>query len=1058
MSSTSVPTTMRAWQYSTASGGIEKNLVLNPSAPVPTISSRLGDSELLIRVLAASLNPADYKTAELGAISHFVVRHPATPGMDFCGRVVQTTRTVDDFAIGDLVFGRIDLTQHGTLAEYIVAPTKACAHVPDGVSVEEAAAVGVAGLTEYQAMAPNVKPGDKIFINGGSGGTGTFGVQIAKALGCHVTTTCSPGKIDLCRSLGADEIINYTATDVAETLRAKGQVFSLVVDNVGTPANLYKAADDFLLPQGRFVQVGAPLSLSTATSIASRFLVPSFLGGGKRHFQMFVLQNNPEHLKQLGKWIAEKKIRVVIDQVYDMEHVPKAFEVLKQGKSAGKLVVPQTQNVADRLKTPDLRCRSLEASACFLSETLRKLCTEDQLALLDAIDKLRLQGLSNYVSLPQIIVCGDQSNLCTRFPTELVLRRAPHFSAHASIIPHESRTESEQLALRNFREELSGFDALPDLIESAKLAMGITPHRAFAPDILRVEITGPDRPHLTIVDLPGLIHSETKNQTRSDVDLVQNLVRSYMKESRCIILAVVSAKNDFANQVILKLAREADEDGNRTLGVITKPDTLVPGGDSEAMYISLAKNQQVAFRHGWHVVKNMDSEKGTWTHAERDAEEAMFFSTGSWASLPSSSLGIEELRYRLSRVLLGQIAAELPSLMAEMENIAKTSRARLDELGDPRATQREQRAYLLQVSHTFQRLVTTSRLRAIIQNVNEVFANEMRTKGHYREIVAKPPEKGAKKSKSGTPIPITRNDFIAHIEQLMHRNRGCELPGTFSPLFVRELFREQSQPWESIVRQHVEKVWNAARNFIEIVVKFAADDTTAKSLKLEVIDPAMKRIWESMGNKVLELLYPRENGHPITYDQDFVQTLEELRRERRHQEVEQILCEYFRVSKLDKYLFEDTYDLAALAQNLVSSAEPDVKRAAADDLLDCLNAYYKVALKRFVDDVAVEVIEGQLATVLRDILSPTSVFKMPSNQVARIAGETEEIRTEREQLERQLDVLSNGLETCKRFAGLRLSGDSVLVPAESKTTRTPSSHHETDSEADKETDSEADEV
>jgi NADPH:quinone reductase-like Zn-dependent oxidoreductase len=113
---------MRAWQYSATTGGIE-NLVLNEAAPVPTISSRLGDSELLIKLLSASLNPVDYKVPELGLVARAVIRTPATPGVNFCGRVVQTTRTVDDFAIGDLVFGRIDGQQHGTMAEYIVAPT-----------------------------------------------------------------------------------------------------------------------------------------------------------------------------------------------------------------------------------------------------------------------------------------------------------------------------------------------------------------------------------------------------------------------------------------------------------------------------------------------------------------------------------------------------------------------------------------------------------------------------------------------------------------------------------------------------------------------------------------------------------------------------------------------------------------------------------------------------------------------------------------------------------------------------------------------------------------------
>lgn len=143
---------MTAWQYSSTTPTLEHNLTLSPSVPLPTISPRLGDAELLVRVLSASLNPADYKVPEVGVLARAVIpRLPATPGMDFCGRVVQATRTVDDFAIEDLVFGRIEPQQHGTCGEYIVTPTKACAHVPEGVGVDEAAAVGVAGLTAYRA-------------------------------------------------------------------------------------------------------------------------------------------------------------------------------------------------------------------------------------------------------------------------------------------------------------------------------------------------------------------------------------------------------------------------------------------------------------------------------------------------------------------------------------------------------------------------------------------------------------------------------------------------------------------------------------------------------------------------------------------------------------------------------------------------------------------------------------------------------------------------------------------------------------------------------------------
>lgn len=185
-------------------------------------------------------------------------------------------------------------------------------------------------------------------------------------------------------------------------------------------------------------------------------------------------------------------------------------------------------------------------------EAWSKLCSKDQLDLLDSIDRLRSQGISHYVSLPQIIVCGDQSagkssvleaisgvsfpvksNVCTRFPTELVLRRTPLVSSSVSIVPHSSRTDSEKASFADFHETLEGFDRLAGVIEDAKAVMGIHTHgKTFSNDLLRIEITGPDRPHLTIVDLPGLIHSATNNQVDGqvdDVDLIKGIVGEYSK-------------------------------------------------------------------------------------------------------------------------------------------------------------------------------------------------------------------------------------------------------------------------------------------------------------------------------------------------------------------------------------------------------------------------------------------------------------------------------------------------------------------------------------------------
>ncbi|KAK4233415.1 hypothetical protein C8A03DRAFT_19520, partial [Achaetomium macrosporum] len=269
---------------------------------------------------------------------------------------------------------------------------------------------------------------------------------------------------------------------------------------------------------------------------------------------------------------------------------------------------------------------------------------------------------------------------------------------------------------------------------------------------------------------------------------------------------------------------------------------------------------------------------------------------------------------------------------------------------------------------------------------------------------------------------ITRDAFISQIEDLMHRTRGCELPGSFNPMVVADLFLEQCRPWEAIARRHVENVWDAAFRFVKLVVAHVADESTAKALQYEVFEPAMNGVLQTMRDKTKELLTPHQHSHPITYNHYLTETLQKVRRERGQNERERILCRFFGVDSLQSWHSDDEYDLRRLADSLAESGEPDMGRYAASEALDCLNAYYKVALKRFIDDLAVQVIEAKLISALDRILHPVSICQMLDEQVARIAGESEETRTEREQLNKQLEVLRNGLETCKRFVGFRISG------------------------------------
>ncbi|KAI1638396.1 reticulon-4-interacting protein 1, mitochondrial precursor [Biscogniauxia mediterranea] len=368
-----IPTSMRAWLYTSPShcraSGLPAALTLSPRAPLPPSSACLSPTQVLVRVRAASLNPADHKVPELGPLSRVLVGPPpATPGLDFAGTVVRSGGGAG-FRAGEAVFGRVEApTRFGALAEYVVAECCAAYSSPsslpssssspeneekkevEAVDFEAYSGIPTAGLTAYQSIAPYVTrgAGDRVFINGGSGGTGTFGIQVAKALGCQVTVSCSGAGADLCRSLGADEVIDYGRADVCASLAASaaaadgGGPFALVVDNVGvSPPGLYAAADGFLRGDGggTFVQVGGEASLAGLRVAASRALLPAFLGGGSRRWVVVVTKNVREDLVQLAEWAREGKVRPVIDEVFAFEDAPKAFEKLKTKRAKGKIIV-----------------------------------------------------------------------------------------------------------------------------------------------------------------------------------------------------------------------------------------------------------------------------------------------------------------------------------------------------------------------------------------------------------------------------------------------------------------------------------------------------------------------------------------------------------------------------------------------------------------------------------------------------------------------------------------------------------------------------------------------
>ncbi|KZL64198.1 zinc-binding oxidoreductase [Colletotrichum incanum] len=338
---------MRSWQYSAVNGKLEDCLTLKEDLPAPETSS-LSEAELIVEVISVSLNPADYKVPEATLIGRLMITRPATPAMDFCGRVVATHPSNTNFKAGQVVFGGYPgPSQRGTLAEYIVISGTHCTPVPEGIDPDHAAAVGTAATTAYQSLSLDaLRPGGKVFINGGSGGTGIWAIQFAKAMGVEVIATCSTKNIDLCRQLGADEVIDYRTQDTISELRSKGKVFDLVIDNVGSSSELYEISSTILKPDGTFVMVGVgeSMSLSGTFSTLGKHLCSKFLGRQRYHFVQ--MKNTTSLFQLIGDWMAEGKAQAVIDSIFAFEEVPSAYSKLREGHARGKVVVHVTKVIS----------------------------------------------------------------------------------------------------------------------------------------------------------------------------------------------------------------------------------------------------------------------------------------------------------------------------------------------------------------------------------------------------------------------------------------------------------------------------------------------------------------------------------------------------------------------------------------------------------------------------------------------------------------------------------------------------------------------------------------
>src|SRR5467141_904324 len=298
---------------------------------------------VLVKIYASSVNPADRYTMTGGPnlLLRIVVtlrsglRRPKDPrlGTDFAGEVEAVSSSVTQFKPGDKVYG----VCNGAYSEYATAKENRIALKPANRSFEESATAGIAGFTALQALRNhgNIKPGQKVLVNGAGGGVGTFAVQLTKSFGAEVTAVTHTGNLEMVRSLGADHVIDYTKEDFTKN----GQRYDLIIDTASSHS--IPAYKRILNPNGTFVLVG--MRDKIIRRLLS-FIIRARLSRGDKKFLFFVAKGNQEDFVTLKELMESGKIVPVIDRRYSLGETAQAVRYFEEGHTRGKIIITMDHN------------------------------------------------------------------------------------------------------------------------------------------------------------------------------------------------------------------------------------------------------------------------------------------------------------------------------------------------------------------------------------------------------------------------------------------------------------------------------------------------------------------------------------------------------------------------------------------------------------------------------------------------------------------------------------------------------------------------------------------
>ncbi|KAK3901794.1 P-loop containing nucleoside triphosphate hydrolase protein [Staphylotrichum tortipilum] len=696
---------------------------------------------------------------------------------------------------------------------------------------------------------------------------------------------------------------------------------------------------------------------------------------------------------------------------------------------------------------------------------LRSGSDQDDSRILAAVDKLRVLGIGRMHNLPQIIVCGAQSagkssvlesivqvpfprgtGTVTRYVTKVTMEWAATPSVDVRIIPGQSRGPEDRVRSFHGRDGSPGCAAsLSRFMMEAHVCIfppGYeTNEPMIADDVLVVTVHGPDTRPLQVLDLPGLISYDSKDQ--GNVKAIRELVTRYMAEPHSIILAVVTANNDLQNQEVLGLCDKYDKDGARTIRVITRPDMAEKQHRDKLLDVMLGRDPNFPHHHRWHVLRNRAQGEANSSQAARDLAESRLLSDPPWNELDPSRRGIAALVDHLRGMLFAVAKRELPVLCDKLRESRRALEERFAALGGRRPSPEHLAAAMkaaldrLRVaSHDHARGIYESdvthlsddgpvNLRSRVVERAEVFRDTMAARGHAwtTHIRLAPPNpngdlgsvhtEALPAAAAGMRVFATLDDEIEWVTKKLRLTRDDLLQTFHNPHRIGNLFWEMSAPWNAISKTHIDQVHDCCTQYFSSVAPLmfsnsgsdfgSARDVVAHRFVRLHVRPRLEDCREEALKELARLEQDRKAA-PLVSDLRFLW-------DRRAHREEQAFVRANQASHALEGTQGSMLDKTAYAKSADMHTQDQWTFATADEFHHAMWSLYQIELDIYITNVRRQTVERHFLRKIREIIPDA----LEAQEIEALTREDSANEAKKKEVEQELAVLEKSLRVLEEL-------------------------------------------